>query len=125
MWGLSAAQRAECTPGAPPSASSSNPESSAMTNSPGAYRLYASAFLRALASNVLPSSRTDGRTEKFGSGAISISYFEAAPAKPRIFPGFEVAISIRRIARFQLAAFQGKCLMLVPHREQHEEHDKC
>src|ERR1039458_2537805 len=36
---LAAAERAERTPGAPPSASTSRPESSAITNSPSAYLL--------------------------------------------------------------------------------------
>src|SRR5581483_1705536 len=89
--GSSAAYRAECTPGAPPSASTSSPESSAMTTLPARYWLYASAFLRALASKVAPSSATWGSEAKFGRGTISIPYRDAAPAKSRILPGFDVA----------------------------------
>ena len=68
-----------------------------MTISPGAYRLYSSAFFFALAAKVRPSSTAVGREEKFGISATSTPWRVAAPAKSRSLPGLEVAMSMRGI----------------------------
>ena len=51
------------------------------------------AFLRALASNVSPSSMTELEPWRSGTGATLTPCAAAAPAKSRSFPAFDVAIS--------------------------------
>ena len=64
--GSSAAYRAECTPGAPYSASTSSPESSASTISPGTARLYSRAFLLCVLLEGCPSSTGVGTRRCLG-----------------------------------------------------------
>src|ERR1700731_2524195 len=87
------------------------------------YRLHSSAFLRALASKVVPSSTTGGREEKSGMPAISTPCCRAMPAKSRSLPALEVAIKILRISDFvwqRTFQFNRDLTFLKPSRNKHE-----
>src|SRR6266511_843356 len=102
------AERAECTPGAPPSASTSRPESSATAANPD-QAAYARALRRALSRKVAPVSSTSG------GAAVPTSFNPTSstgtPSRiarsSRSLPGLPVASSSRRCSMLNPPSLRG------------------
>ena len=89
------AYRAERTPGAPPKASTSRPESSAMAGKPSAFAVK-EAFLKALSSKVSPSSSTSDRVPKSSRFLISTGKPSKRSLISFVLPRFLVARTSHR-----------------------------